>query len=267
MRLIPRTLLAALLIAILCFFLTEQTLGSARAVVGAIIYPISRPVTELTQSAKSIVETVKNIRNLRNNNQALSDQNQALTAKIAELEALKNENTELKQALAFVQTNPSEKLIAAQVVGRSPTDFLQSAEVNKGSADGIKPNAPVISNGFLAGTVTELSAHRATVRLITSSDSLLAVRFVNSQAQGLLEGGLDGLIVTQVPLDAQIGANEPVVTSAIGGIIPENIPVGTAQTQNSAASSSNILQNIRLNSPVNFSQLDLLFIGQPLGEN
>ena len=265
MRALPRTLIAALLIAILCFFLTEQTLGSARAVVGAIIYPISRPVTGLSQSIHSIVATVKNIGNLRNDNQTLSDKNQALTAQVAQLEALKHENDELKQALAFAQSHQDEKLIAAQVIGRSPTQFLQSVVVDKGSSDGVKSNSPVISDGFLVGQVSELTPHRATVRLITSSDSLIAVRFAKSQAQGLLKGGLEGLAVTQVPLDAKVDVDEPAVTSAIGGIVPENIPVGTAKSQNSISSS--ILQNIRLDSPIDFTQLDLLFIGQPSGAN
>ena len=262
MKTIPRPLIAAILIATLCLFLTERTVGSARNVVGAMVYPFSRPVTELSQSVRSIVDAVKEINQLRTTNSSLTDQNRALTAQVAELEALKHENDALKQALSFSQSHQDQTLVAARVIARSPTEFLQSVEVDKGESDGAKMNAPVISDGFIVGVVSKLTSHRATVRLITSSDSLIAVRFASSQAQGLLKGGLDGLVVTQVPLDVKINADEPVVTSSLGSLTPENIPVGTAKSERSV--SSNILQNIHISSPVNFSQLDLLFIGQPV---
>lgn len=254
--------MVALLVAVLALGLSERTLGPVRTAVGTIIYPISRPIMEATQSVRSIAATIHAIKTLRADTQSLLSQNQALTAKVAELEAVRHENDSLRIALSFAEANQDEHLIVSQIVGRSPTTFLQSVEVDKGDVDGVKIDAPVIADGYFVGIVIRTSAHRSTIRFITSNDSLVAVLFTTTRAQGLLRGGLAGLVVNQVPLDAYVEPDEPVVTSALGGVVPANIPVGLAQKVQSTSSS--IYQEIPITSPVNFSKLELVFIGEPV---
>lgn len=255
-----RALLTTTMIALLAIFLSEATISPLRQLTGALVYPLSRPLTELTQAIRSIASTVRSIGTLRHEAQRLADENRILQAKIAELEAVRRENETLSQALSF-QQRTSQSLIATRIVGRSPDQLLQSVEVDRGEADGVQVGAPVIADGFLVGLVSRRSPHRATVQLITASSAQLAVVFTRSRAQGILRGGLDGLVATQVPLDITVEPDEPVVTSGLGGILPPDIPVGQAGERRSLSSS--ILQEIRVSSPIRFSKLELVFIGQP----
>jgi len=260
-----RSVAIAVLIAVLALGLTERTLGPVRTVVGAVVQPISRPFVGLAQSVRSIGVAVQQIKDLRNRNAQLVTDNTALTAQVAELTSLKSENDALRQALNFETAHRDQSLIASQVIGRSPTSFLDSFTIDKGSDDSVQLRAPVIANGYLVGIVQRVSSRTASVQLITSSNSLVPVVFASSRAQGLLQGGLNGLTVTQVSADAHVANAEPAVTSALGSAVPADLPVGTATTADHNPSS--IVQSIHLQSPLHFNQLELVFVGQPVPEN
>jgi len=256
-----RSLLITILIALLSLILTERTLHPLRSFVHQVTDPLSSPTMSMTQSLRSIIQAVRDIGSLRTTVQNVQQANLVLSAQVAELEALSHENETLRSALKFADTHRDQSLISARVTQRSPTTFLQSLTIDKGEVDGVKQNAPVIADGFLIGVVSNRFAHASTVRLITSSDSLIAVLFGSSRTQGLLRGGLDGLIVTDVPLDATMQPNEPVVTSGLGGSMPPNIPVGEVST--SSVVPSNIVQTVHITTPVRLNQLELVFVGQP----
>ncbi len=257
-----RVLIAVFLIAGLSLLLTERSFRPLRALVGTGIYPISRPLTQLTQSVRSILATTHEIRSLTATVQALRATATELRAQVAELDAVRHENEQLKLALNFQRDHGDQTLIPARVVGRSPSRFLESLEVDKGSADGVQAAAPVIADGFLVGVVQQRSTHRATIRLVTASDSTIAVVFARSRAQGLLRGGLAGLVASKVPLDVHVEPGEPAVTSSLGGLLPANIPIG--QARDSRALPADILQEIGIDTPVNSAKLELVFIGTPI---
>jgi rod shape-determining protein MreC len=253
-----RTLLTALLIALLSLFLTERTLHPFRSLVAAVTNPVAGPLTELTQSLRAISTTVRDIRTLRDRVTSLTVEAETLKANLAELDALRQENDLLRGALKFSEDHRDQSLMPARVIRRSPTRFFQSVTIDRGEADGVQDRSPVVANGFLIGQVVERFPHQATVRLITASDSLVGVVFSESRAQGLLRGGLSGLVVTDVPADVAIPSGETVVTSGIGDGIPAGIPVGVAGE--SAVQPSSVLQRITVRSSLVATKLELVFV-------
>lgn len=257
-----RTLLIASLIALLALLLTDRTLHPFRTLVVTVISPLAGPLTDLTQSFRTISTTVRDIRTLRDRVESLTAEAEALKANLAELDALRHENELLRGALKFSETQRDQSLIAARVISRSPTRFFQSVTINRGEADGIQDHAPVVANGFLIGQIVERFPHQAIVRLVTASDSLIAVVFTESRAQGLLRGGLTGLAVTDVPADVSVPLGAAVVTSGIGGGLPAGIPVGEAGE--STAQPSSVLQRIAIRSSLVATKLEIVFVGQPV---
>lgn len=257
-----RALLVTLLIALLTVGLSASTVRPFRVVLQTSLAPLAAPLTHGATALGAISATVRQIGALQRSSAALRDENQRLGAQVAQLSALRSENEALRSALNFQTEHQEQSLISAHISGRSPDSFQERLLIDRGAADAVAIGAPVIANGFLVGVVTDRTTHQATVQLITASDSVVAVVFVSSRAQGLLRGGLNGLVAGDVSLDATVAPGEALVTSNLGGVVPANIPVGTARTARSLP--GDILQEIAVDSPISLATLELVFIGQPV---
>lgn len=187
------------------------------------------------------------------------------------LSTLEQENAQLASQLAItreaLRTSEQQQLqvaaaggtgLAASVVLGQPSQLRDTVTVNRGSAQGVASGQPVVADGFLVGVVTDVWPDRSRVRLITDTASLIPVVLTTSRAQGLLLGDLSGLLITDVPADAEITDREVVLTSGLGDVLPADIPVGVVGERISAE--SEVLQRLRATSPVNLSRLNHVVI-------
>ncbi len=257
-----RALLVTLLIAALTLGLSAATVRPLRGALQALMAPLAAPLTHLATAVRSITATVHAIATLQQTSAELQSQNQRLSAQVAQLSALESENEALRSALNFQTQHQEQALISAHVSGRSPDSYQERLLIDRGAADRVAIGAPVIANGFLVGVVTDRTTHQATVKLVSASDSAVAVVFGSSRAQGLLRGGLNGLVAGDIALNAAVAPGEALVTSNLGGTIPANIPVGIARTVRSLP--GDIVQEIAVDSPISLATLELVFIGQPV---
>lgn len=193
----------------------------------------------------------------------LARENGALRNEVSELSAvairnkeLEHENNLLRQELSL-KPSQNSKLIAAQVISRTSSVGQESLLVNRGSNDGFFDGMVVISQGYLIGRVTEILPQSSRVTLITSPESLLPVVLQESRSVGLLKGGPEGLLITEVPRDVVMKPDEAIVTSNIGDVVMNGIPIGKVATVLSA--SSDVFQSARLTSPIDFYRLELVF--------
>ncbi len=126
----------------------------------------------------------------------------------------------------------------ARVTGKSPTRWEAWIQIDKGSADGIRVDQPVVgatptageslAGKGLVGKVTAVTAHSAQVQLITDSESSVAAKIQGPRAEGIVEGSVSGTLTMDF-VDRDIPDVEPklvVVTSGFGGIYPPAIPIG-----------------------------------------
>ncbi len=165
-----------------------------------------------------------------------------------ELDDLRAENAQLRNEL-IAQANAEDLLgsallqldipyvgnldrVVAQVVAGSIGNFDDfHIEIDKGSADGIGVNMPVVSEGGLIGRVEEVSRNRSRIVLIVDPEFNVGVRVVGYDEELALARGnrwSNPLLVTEdvnprVPIEEGVG----VVTSGLGNsLYPANIPVG-----------------------------------------
>jgi rod shape-determining protein MreC len=165
-----------------------------------------------------------------------------------ELDDLRAENAQLRNEL-IAQANAEDLLgsallqldipyvgnldrVVAQVVAGSIGNFDDfHIEIDKGSADGIGVNMPVVSEGGLIGRVEEVSRNRSRIVLIVDPEFNVGVRVVGYDEELALARGNrwdNPLLVTEdvnprVPIEVGAG----VVTSGLGNsLYPANIPVG-----------------------------------------
>ena len=191
-------------------------------------------------------------------NSSLVKENLDLQGQLAKLNEVSYENEVLKKELNFSQTqNTSSILIPSAIIGRA-SGYLKSVTIDKGEKDGLISGQAVISEGFLVGIISSVKSDSADVKLITDYNSLVPAILQNSRGTGLLRGGLEGLIVEDIPLNIGIQPGETVVTSGLGGQIPAGIIIGKVQSPISKP--GEIFQKVSVESPIDFSGLEVLFV-------
>lgn len=198
------------------------------------------------------------INDLAKENSNLQQQQTSLQAQIAQLQAVKGENEQLRKDLNFSQANRQFTLLPAEVIGFSPTGLQQSFTINRGSRDGLKENQAVVSSGFLVGKVKNVSTATAEVWLLTNRDLLTPVTLAGSQVVGILHGSIRGLVLENIPLDTKVTPGELTVTSALEGLYPAGIAVGTVEEIISAK--EEIFLTLRISSPISLSSLTTVFV-------
>ena len=226
-------LVIVIFVAILNFFNTE---------IKNTFYLVSSPVQKTFwtagESCSGFLTSFANAGSLNEENQNLKNQIQDLQEKVVSLQSVVGGNQEQSQVSLACQDN-SFKLLMVGVIGLDDQDILS---INKGSADGISENMPVINQqGALFGKVVKVYNNFSKVMLISNKNSVISVKVQQDQTQdgsgdvvispeidGVVKGsGKLGTYLDLVPIDDTINPGDLLVTSALDGIFPKDILVGT----------------------------------------
>lgn len=220
-------------------------------------WPISS-IDSIGNSVNSFFSLIGSIGNLSKENAQLKDQNTQLQAQLSTLQTVNNENEQLKKDLLFKQSRSDLKLIPASIINYAPSASFQAVTINKGSNDGVKVEQAVVSSGFLLGKIKNVSASTAEVWLLTNRNILTPVLLTKSQTSGILKGGIRGLVVDTIPVDASVEVGDNVVTSALEGLYPAGIAVGRIEEIISAK--EEIFLSARISSPLNVRNIQTVFL-------
>jgi rod shape-determining protein MreC len=174
----------------------------------------------------------------------------------AQLEALLGLDTRLKLSAYHP--------ISANVIGRSPTVWYAQVEVDRGSADGVHSDQPVIDGDGLVGKVTAVTPHASFVTLITDQKSGVSATDNESGAAGVVQpavGTPNDLLMQFVPTASQIKVGQEVVTSGtisnrLDSLFPYGIPIGKV----TSVDPSNPLQGVHIQPFANLRSLEFVQI-------
>jgi rod shape-determining protein MreC len=157
--------------------------------------------------------------------------------------------------------------VAAHVIGRDPTLWYATVEVDKGSADGVHVEDPVIGDGGLVGKVSTVAPTVSVVTLITDHSMAVAAQVQDPGGDtGVLVpavGNPNQLLLQDLPRSAGVQVGQQVVTtgfrySQLQSLYPPGIPIG----QVSGASQSELLSSgqVQVNPAVDLRHLDAVQI-------
>jgi rod shape-determining protein MreC len=155
----------------------------------------------------------------------------ALSVQNKQLADAQAENDRLRALLGF-QRNSPHPLLAAEVTALKPTPVSDTAVLNRGLSDGVRPRSVVVdANGALVGEVIDVSQHSCTTLLLTDAMSSVGAQVLSGQAQppvGICRGlGSGQAILTYLKIDADVKPGDAITTSSLGSIFPPGIPIGT----------------------------------------
>ena len=138
---------------------------------------------------------------------------------LAEAEAMKNENAQLKALLKISEAEP-RPVVVSRLIGSSSTSTRRYATLGAGATQGVRAGMPVRSETGLVGRVLEVAQGSARVLLITDSESIVPVRRARDGVAATAIGKGDGTI--QLKLIAQginpLKPGDAFVTSGSGGL-------------------------------------------------
>lgn len=253
-----RLIITVLVIAFLGLFLSPTGFTRPlRNTFWQILSPIGRGLRSSLGQTMPVVRDVFQFGRVLKQNSDLIQENLNLQSRLAVMTEMQYENEILKKELGFMKNTDSSKVIPGAIIGQS-SGYLKSVIIDKGTSDGLSNGDAVISQGVLVGILTDAGKNNSEVTLITDFNSLVPVTTQDSRATGLLRGGLQGLVVEEVPLNMTIKSGENVVTSGLGGQIPSGILIG--KTTEIISKEGEIFQKVAVASPVDFARLEVLFV-------
>jgi len=178
-------------------------------------------------SMRDFLTAPRDVTQLREENALLESQVTQLQTQLIEMEERLAEAQVCFSLLDFGRTNPQYEYIAATVIGREISPFLQYIIIDKGSEDGVRHGMPVVTQQGLVGRVDAVIANASRIKLITDSTSVVNVFLQSAGTEAQLLGSLTGdLSLDMIPLEETIEPGDVVLTSGLGGNYPSNIFIG-----------------------------------------
>lgn len=178
-------------------------------------------------SARDFLSTPQDTMVLREQNALLESQLSQLQNQLILMEERLGEAQVCFALLDFGRTNPQYNYIAATVIGREISPFLQYIIIDRGTNHGVFYGMPVVTQQGLVGRVDAVIAGAARVKLITDSTSVVNIRLQSAGIEAQLVGSLTGDVsLEMIPLDEVVEPGDVVLTSGLGGNFPPNIFVG-----------------------------------------
>jgi len=222
-----------------------------------IILPSAYVVSQIFHKATSPVKFLSDLSKLDKRNKNLESENLSLKAEIAKLMS-QNQLVEASNEEAQASKNFEFDLVQARIIGRTPYSYDQTYIINRGTNDGLRQGAGVLNGGNLVGKIKKIYPDRSEVESILSHDSIIPSRLLISRESGLVQGGLEGLIMTDIPIGAKIQSQDQVVTSGLGGDLPPGILIG--KVEQIVGSDGELFQKTTVSPNVTFSDIEVVSV-------
>ncbi len=240
-------------------FLSQTPIGQGP--LSFVVAPVQQFFNEVGRTINGLFRTTGELTDLRNRAEQLQSQVTDLRAENARLREFQAEVQQLRNLHKFATDNPTYDVVGADVIAigdaincknRAPTapnagkcanviagdssPFVRYITINVGERDGIRMGMPVVAGGIaLIGRVGEVSYASSQVQVLNDPTSFVNVRLVESRATGTVAGTSEGTLLLQnVPQTEPLKVGDLIVTSGLGGTLPQALPIGTVERITSA---------------------------------
>lgn len=206
----------------------------ARSLFVAAVSPVERVVHTASSAVRSAWGNYLDLRNTRRQNLALQHELDSMRLQQAAIAEDAVQGHRLQALLAFQQHYVSGT-IAAQVIGTSGTELSRVLYIDKGAADGLKPDMAVITPDGIVGKIREVypakAPHVAQVLLVSDQTAGAGIILAKTRVLSVLHGTTAGFLqITNLTQDDRIQPGEQVLTSGGDGIFPRGLPVGRIES-------------------------------------
>ena len=210
--------------------------------------------TSANASVGAVYETtgsVKSYFHLRSINSDLLDRNLLLEQQLVALQnRLLQQGVDSATMRSIERATPGTfRLHEAKVIKNSLSFEDNYLTLDKGSADGIRPELGVVDARGVVGIVFKTSPHYALVISLLNSKSSISCKIAGSDYFGYLKwqgGDVQYAYLKDLPRHAQFNLGDTVVTSGYSTVFPEGIMVGTVDDMQDSHDGLSYLLKVKL---------------------
>ena len=232
-------MLAVVSLALVTVYFRESdggVLHNAQSTGATILRPFEVGAERLARPFRDAAGWFGGLLDAKDENKKLKEQIDALRQEIILTQSALRENTQLKQALDYLQgpTFPKDyNPVVARVIARAPSQFTQQIVISAGKNEAIAKHDAVVTGDGLVGEVTKIANHVAQVTLLTDPTSAVSALDIHSNADGILQLDQSGstMILDRVPKAQVVDRGDVIVTSGfrsgdLSSLYPRGIPLG-----------------------------------------
>lgn len=223
--------LAALLSGIFLAAFTNDAISPFTSVAGVVYSPVQKLATAIAEKTADWRGSFVSSSTYKDRIAELESEAIIYNEQLVDYERTKQKLAAYEEFLKVREDNPDYEFCAASIITRNTADVYDSFTLNKGSADGISANDPVIYGNNIVGLVKEVGAKTCVVKTILDPSLNISVYEIKSRENGYSNTtaalSYDGLCrISGLSKDTAVAPGGIVCTSGLGGIFPRDLTVG-----------------------------------------
>ena len=149
--------------------------------------------------------------------------------------------------------------IAAEVIGKDPSQWYKTLVIDKGVSQGITKGLPVVVPEGVVGQVIDASDHYAKVLLIIDSNSAVDALIQQTRAHGIIKGDSEGrCLLNYVSRKESVNIGDAVVSSGLDGVFAKGLLIG--KVTDIIRNNSGIFQDIEVSPFVDFDKIEEVLV-------
>jgi len=234
-------------------------LERARDFATTMVSPLQRGFAVAVRPIDDFFSSIAELRDLRTRNSELEQRLERTIARSGWSKTLARENRRLHQSLKLQKSYPTMKVVTAQVLGSTPSNYRWAVQIDKGRSTGIRSDMAVVVPDGLVGKVVQVTDNSSTVLLLIDPGAAAGARIVQAGAAGLIAGGgsSDNLSLNLIGNTSRVAVDDVVVTSSYNrGVFPPGIRIGSVAEV--GADNRLLEKEIEVEPAVNFTNLDFV---------
>jgi rod shape-determining protein MreC len=235
---------------------TERGVPLLESVTFGSFAEVQRGASSMIGGVRTSWEDYLALRSVRRDNEQLRRAVAQLEIALQQQRALAQQSRTLGELLRLRERTRLDTVAASVIAGSASPDF-RTLTIDKGSADGLRPNLAVIAPAGVVGRVITPTARAAKVQLLIDRNAAAGAIVERSRAQGVVEGTGGRLLLNYVSSTADVQSGDLVSTSGIDGIYPKGFVIGQIE---SVERSSGGFGAIVVRPAIDFSSIEAVLV-------
>ena len=204
------------------------------------------------------ISVLKEVSNIYKENQWLRRRSAELMLENSSLKEAQLENQRLSQLLDFKFESQLD-LIAAKVIGKRESGFVNSAILDAGGGKKIERNMAAVTAQGLVGKIFQVSKNHSIVELLLDRNFRVSAMVQRSRVSGIIkwiEG--ENVVLSEVPKRSDVKVDDLVITSGLSFIFPGGLTIGKVIDVEEEI--KGMFMIIRVKPAVDFTKLEEVFV-------
>ena len=262
-------LLVALSLILLTAYFGESAGGGLHALqrgVLQVLAPIQEGANRALKPFRDLAGWFSDTLHARDQRDKLRKQVRGLRDQAISGQSAVRENVELKGLLGLDRSAnlTAYHPVSARVIGRSPTVWYQTLNVDRGSSSGVRVDQPVVDGDGLVGKVTSVTGTVAQLTLVTDHTSGVSAKVADTGVNGIVQPAIENpndLLLDFVSNKNRVVKGEAIVTAGtrsgkLESLFPPGIPIGSVTKVD--AQEVNLFQRVHVSPYADLRKLDFV---------